>query len=365
VPPSIVALLATTAAVAMFDIQVETIGSRFGAVPSGLPAPRLPRVDWATLPALISPAVSIALLAAIESLLSAVVADGMTGRRHRSNAELIAQGVANLVSPFFGGIPATGAIARTATNIKSGGRTPVAGIIHAVTLAVILMVAGKWAGLVPMPALAGILFVVAYNMSELHLFSRVLRGTTRSDALVLLSTFAITVMVDLTVAIQVGVVLASFLFMRRMVDVAHVRALRADDEEDPVLDPAEAAALKAAPPEVEVFEVNGPFFFGAAHKFTSALARIERRPRVLVLRMRNVMALDATGLRVLETLQAEAEKGGPALVLSGVRLQALAVLVRAGFRDRVGEANLADNLNAALAQARVLLAEKGIGHPGS
>ncbi|HLA63574.1 MAG TPA: SulP family inorganic anion transporter, partial [Rhodothermales bacterium] len=312
-------------------------------------------VDWAVVPDLVSPAVSIALLAGIESLLSAVVADGMTGRRHRSNAELIAQGVANLASPLFGGIPATGAIARTATNVRSGGRTPIAGIVHALTLALILVAAGRWAALIPMPVLAGILFVVAYNMSEVSLFVRVIGGTTKSDALVLLATFGLTVFVDLTVAIQVGVVFASLLFMRRMADVSEVRALRPDDDEDPDVDPAEAAALRAAPPGVEVFEVNGPFFFGAAHKFTSALAGFAGRPHVLVLQLRNVPALDATGLRVLESLQREAERGGPALVLSGVQPQPAAVLERAGFLARLGGTNVVRDLEAALLRARAIV----------
>ena len=355
VPASLVALVAATAAVALLDLPIETIGSRFGAVPSGFPVPRLPRVDLAMVPDLVSPAVSIALLAGIESLLSAVVADGMTGRRHRSNAELVAQGVANLASPLFGGIPATGAIARTATNVKSGGRTPVAGIVHVLVLLVILLAAGPWAALVPMPVLAGILFVVAYNMSEVHLVVHVVRGTTKSDALVLGSTFLLTVLVDLTVAIQVGVVLAAFLFMRRMAEVAQVRVLDPDDEEDPAVDPAEAAALRAAPPGVEVFEVNGPFFFGAAHKFASAMANIQRRPGVLVLRMRNVLSLDATGLRVLEELQAEAERGGPALVLSGVHAQPLVVLERAGLLGRMGEANIVADLDEALARTREIV----------
>lgn len=348
VPASLVALLAATAAVAVFDIPVETIGSRFGAIPAGMPMPRIPRVESAMLADLVSPAVSIALLAAIESLLSAVVADGMTGRRHRSNAELVAQGVANLASPLFGGIPATGAIARTATNVKAGGRTPIAGIIHALTVLVVLVVAGKWVALVPMAALAGILLVVAYNMSELHLFQHVLRSTTRSDALVLLVTFGLTVFVDLVAAIQVGVVLASFLFMRRMADVAGVRVVRADDPEE---DEARARVLRDAPPGVEVFEVSGPFFFGAAHKFTSSLSGIQRRPQVIVLEMTDVMALDATGLRALETIQAEAERGGPRLVLSGVNAQARAVMERSGLLARLGDRNLALNLTDAIALA--------------
>ncbi len=355
VPASLVALLALTVVVQAFNLPVETIGSRFGAVPSGLPLPRLPHVDWAMVPKLFSPALSIALLAGIESLLSAVVADGMTGRRHRSNAELVAQGLANIVSPLFGGIPATGAIARTATNVKSGGRTPVAGIIHALTLLFILIVAGKWAALVPMPVLAGILFVVAYNMSEVHLFSRVLRST-KSDGLVLISTFLLTVIIDLTVAIQVGVVLAAFLFMKRMADVAHVRLL-GDEEEEPDINKADAAALRNAPESVEVFEVNGPFFFGAAHKFTAALGEMNRKPRVLILRMRHVLALDATGLRVLEELLAESRRDGRHLILSGVHAQPLVVLERAGFLERLNEENAVDNISEALARAEKLITE--------
>jgi len=358
VPASLVALLVVTGAVSLFHLPVETIGSRFGAVPSGLPTPHLPRVEWEMLPDLISPAVAIALLAAIESLLSAVVADGMTGGRHRSNAELVAQGIANLAAPFFGGIPATGAIARTATNVKNGGRTPVAGIVHAATLLVILLLAGKWAALVPMPVLAGILFVVAYNMSERQLFARILRSTTKSDALVLLSTFALTVLVDLVVSIQVGVVLASFLFMKRMADVANVRVLTpGEEEEEHEIPPAEAEALRSLPPSVQVYEVNGPFFFGAAHKFASTLTRIDRKPLVLVLRTRNVLMLDATGLRALETLQTEAEKGGPMLVISGIHAQPLHVLTRSHLYERLGEKNVVADLNAALGRAREILQE--------
>jgi SulP family sulfate permease len=350
VPASLVALVAATAVVAVFDLPVDTIGSRFGEVPGGIPMPRLPHIDWAMVPNLVSPALSIALLAAIESLLSAVVADGMTGRRHRSNAELVAQGVANLVTPLFGGIPATGAIARTATNVKAGGRTPVAGMVHALTLLVILVVAGRWAALVPMPVLAGILFVVAYNMSESHLFVRVLRTTTRSDSLVLLSTFGLTVFVDLSVAIQVGVVLASFLFMRRMVEVAGVRSLQLDDDTD-----AGGRDAEARGSGIEVFEVSGPFFFGAAHKFATSMEGLQRSPRVLVLHLRGVDVLDATGLRVLESMQAEAERGGPALVLSGVHAQPLVVLGRSGMLDRIDEKNLCGDLASARARAREIV----------
>ena len=357
VPGSIVAVLTLTIAVSVFNIPVETIGSRFGDVPNTLPTLRLPHIDWSTLPDLVSPALSIALLAAIESLLSAVVADGMTGRRHRPNAELLAQGVANLVTPFFGGIPATGAIARTATNIKAGGQTPVAGIIHAITLLLILLVAGRWAALIPMSVLAGILLVVAYNMSELHFFCRIVRDTTKSDAMVVLSTFTLTVLIDLTIALQVGVVMAAFLFMRRMAEVSNVTALDLVNGEDSEISAAELKKLKAIPSSVEVFEINGPFFFGAANKFASAITHIENKPSVLVLRLHNVPTIDATGLRVLVSLQDQSEKRhGPSLILEGVQPQPRHLLTRSKFLARVGDENVVSNLDAALNRARELLA---------
>ena len=232
-PARSIAVLATTALVPLFNLPVETIGSRFGAVSSALPSLRIPGVDWSKIPQLIPSAITIALLAGIESLLSAVVADGMTGRRHRSNMELVAQGVANIASPFFGGIPATGAIARTATNIKNGGLTPISGIIHAIVLLLIMLFFGKWAALIPMATLAGILIVVAYNMSEWHLFVKMFKSP-KSDIAVLLATFFLTVLVDLTVAIQAGVVLAAILFMKRMADVTQVGYITTmmEDQED-------------------------------------------------------------------------------------------------------------------------------------
>lgn len=355
IPGSVLALVLVTVLVKVFALPVETIGSRFGSIPSSLPMPRLPTIDWKMLPDLISPAISIALLAAIESLLSAVVADGMTGRRHRSNAELVAQGVANLVSPLFLGIPATGAIARTATNIKNGGRSPFAGIIHAITLLVILMVAGNLAGLVPMSVLAGILLVVSYNMSEMHLFKRILQGTTKSDASVLLCTFAFTVLIDLTVAIQLGIVLAAVLFMKRMIDLAEVQSLAPDEDTADRICATDAAALAKLPEGVLVYEVNGPFFFGAAHKFTSRLAEISSSPKILILRMRNVGALDATGLRVLETLYNNELAGGPKLVLSGVQPQPMQVLHKSGFAERIGKNRVNPNLDAAIASTIEIL----------
>jgi SulP family sulfate permease len=349
IPGPLVAIGAATAAVQIFHLPVETIGSRFGGVSSGFPAPRLPHVEWASFSLLVSPAISIALLAGIESLLSAVVADGMTGRRHRSNAELIAQGVANIASPLFGGIPATGAIARTATNIKNGGRTPVAGVIHAATLLVILLAAGRWAGLVPMAALAGILFVVAFNMSEWHMFVRLFRGP-RSDVLVLLVTFLLTVFLDLIVAIQVGVVLAALLFMRRMADVSHVRVVT-----DQLSEEDTGGAGPELPPGVVVYEIRGSFFFGSAQKFSEVIGHVDRRPRVAILHMRDVFAMDATGIRALEETASRFRRVGTVLLLAGVHAQPLVAMQSADLLDRIGQENMLETLGLAVERSRAIL----------
>ncbi len=355
VPSPIVAIVLTTAAVHLFRIPVETIGSRFGSVPHMLPKPHIPMVDLATARQLLSPALSIALLAGIESLLSAVVADGMTGRRHRSNTELVAQGVANIASPIFGGIPVTGAIARTATNVNNGGQTPIAGIIHATVLLLIMLFFGKWAALVPMATLAGILVVTAYRMSEWHLAWRVFHST-RSDTVVMLSTFFITVLVDLTAAIQVGVVLASLLFIKRMSEVTQTRMLDGmldeEDEEDGIRG-------MRIPKDVVVFEVNGPFFFGAADKFKTTLSMVRKKPRVLVLRMRNVLSLDATGLRALEDVCEKARKEGTTVVLAGVHMQPLAVMQHSGFADTVGADNMVASMDIAMQRAEAIIASTG------
>jgi SulP family sulfate permease len=354
IPGSLVAILATTTAVQLLNLPVETIGSRFGSVPSTLPAPHLPAISWELCRQMFSPALTIALLAGIESLLSAVVADGMTERRHRSNMELVAQGVANLASPIFGGIPATGAIARTATNIKNGGRTPIAGIVHAMTLLLIMLFFGKWAALIPMATLAGILAIVAWNMSEAHLFIKMFRGP-KSDIMVLVSTFLLTVLVDLTVAIQVGVVLAALLFMRRMAEatqVGYVTAMLSDEEnpDDPL-----SLNRRTVPKGVEVFEVSGPFFFGAADKFKNALGEVHERPKVLILRLRHVLTLDATALQALESVHNKARREGTTLLLSGVHAQPLVVIERAGLLDSIGEENVHANIDEALDRAHDLL----------
>jgi len=326
VPAPFVALLAGTIAVALLELPVATIGSRFGIIDASLPRPTLPVISEAMVVELIGPAFTIAFLGGIESLLSAVVADGMIGSRHRSNVELVAQGVANIASPLVGGIPATGAIARTATNVRNGGRTPIAGIVHALTLLVVTLFAGRWAAHIPLATLAAILTVVAYHMSEWRTFRTELRGP-RSDAVVLLTTFGLTVFVDLTVAIAVGMVLASFLFMKRMAEATEVApiatALRASEE-------ASEAELEArhrrVPRDVEVFDLNGPIFFGAAQRFADALRGIHWRPRAIILDMADVPIIDATGLRVLADMIRECRSRGVQVVAADLTRSAQATI---------------------------------------
>mgnify|MGYP001161906477 CR=1 FL=1 len=355
IPGPFVALVVTTAAVHLFNLPVETIGDRFGEIQAGLPRPSLPHVSLAQVGVLIGPAFAIAMLAAIESLLSAVVADGMIGGRHRSNIELVAQGVANIASPLFGGIPATGAIARTATNVKNGGRTPVAGVVHALTLLLITLFFGRWAAMIPLATLAAILVIVAYHMSDWRTFRAELRAP-RSDVIVLLSTFTLTVVFDLVVAIEVGMVLAAFLFMRRMVEVANVNVFTREFSETDidVPDPHGLLALEV-PKGALVYEINGPFFFGAAEMFKDTVGRIDDRPRVLVLRMRRVPAIDSTGIHALRELMRSCRKDGVLVVLSGVQPQPREALARSGLIEEVGEENVFDHIDAALNRARAYL----------
>jgi SulP family sulfate permease len=355
VPGSLVAIVLTTALVQLAELPVETIADRFGAVPSHLPAPSIPSFSWADVRAVFPDAVSIALLGAIESLLSAVVADGMAGTRHRSNMELVAQGVANLAAPLFGGIPATGAIARTATNVKSGAKTPIAGMVHALTLLGILYLLGELAGMIPLATLGGILLVVAWNMSELHVVRSLLRAP-RSDVLVMLTTFALTVGIDLTVAIQVGMVLAAFLFMRRMAEISEAGLVRRMAGEEERRDDPDALALRDVPPGVEVFELYGTLFFGAVAKFKDAVRQMQRRPLVMILRMRDVVVVDASGLRALEDLLSQTRRDGTQLLLSGVHAQPLLAIERSGLLARIGEDNALPDLTSALARARSIAA---------
>jgi SulP family sulfate permease len=364
VPGPFVALLATTALVQVLHLPVETIGSRFGAIDAGIPHPSLPHVSLATATALVGPAFTIALLAGIESLLSAVVADGMIGGKHRSNMELVAQGVANIVSPLFGGIPATGAIARTATNVKNGGRTPVAGIVHALTLLVITVFFGHWAGLIPMATLAAILVVVSYHMSEWRTFRSELRAP-RSDLIVLLTTFLLTVLVDLTVAVEVGMVLAAFLFMRRMAEVSNVKALTREFDESADEGESDPNSLRrrAVPAGVEVFEINGPFFFGAAEKFRETMTELRGKPKVLILRMRNVPAMDSTGLNALRDVVTRFRRAGTRVILSDVHAQPMVALQRSALGDELAEEDLAGNIDDALNVARAHLGLEPVARP--
>jgi SulP family sulfate permease len=357
VPAPFVALIATTTLARLLHLPVETIGSRFGGIPSSLPHPVVPHVTLEMVQALVGPAFTIALLAAVESLLSAVVADGMIGGKHRSNMELVAQGVANVVSPLFGGIPATGALARTATNVKSGGRTPVAGMAHALTLLLITLFFGRWAAYIPMATLGAILVVVAYHMSEWRSFRAELTAP-RSDLAVLLVTFTLTVVVDLTVAIEVGMVLAAFLFMRRMAEVTNVHAVTrelADAAEDGYDSDPAGVRRRSIPTGVEVYEIDGPFFFGAAEQFRETLSSIGGRPRVLIIRMRNVPAMDSTGLHALGEIVRRSRGEGTRVILSDVHSQPMAALGRSRLLDELGDENLLGSLDDALTAARAHL----------
>jgi sulfate permease, SulP family len=355
VPAPFVALVAGTAIVAALGLPVETIGSRFGEIPTRLPMPHIPSLPFETWTQLVGPAFTIALLVAVESLLSAVVSDGMIGTRHRSNIELVAQGVANIATPLFGGIPATGAIARTATNVKNGGRTPVAGIVHAIVVLLAVLLFGRLAARIPLAVLAGILTMVAYHMSDWRTFVAELRAP-KSDVAVLLATFFLTVLVDLTVAIEVGVVLATFLFMRRMSEVTRVNVYRGgvDEglEEDDGEHDADGVASRIVPRGVEVYEIDGPFFFGAAETFKSTLARVAARPRVLIVRLRHVPAIDSTGLHALEDLRRRCRRDKTILLLTDVHAQPRIAMERSGFLAALGAEHLCGTLDEALAVAR-------------
>ena len=354
IPGPIVAILVASVVVAAFGLPVETIGTRFGEIRAAIPAPSLPPLSLDRIRELFSPAVTVALLAAIESLLSAVVADGMIGSRHKSNVELVGQGIANLASGLFGGIPATGAIARTATNVKNGGRTPIAGMTHAVTVLLVFLYLGKWARYIPLATLAAVLVIVAYHMSEWRAFAHLFK-TPRSDVAVLLTTFLLTVLIDLTVAVQVGVVLAAFLFIKRMADVTNVGAVTRELTDAPdgtMKGDADGVASRRIPEGVEVYEINGPFFFGAADKIKDVLNFVAKKPKVFILRMRNVPAMDASGIRVLDDLFKSFSHHGVRFLIAGIQPQPLGALERAGKLDEYGRENFVTDIDEALETAR-------------
>ena len=341
IPPSIFAIVISAVLVKVFDMNVNTIGSLY-TISSSLPVPSIPEFSLDTVKSIIPDAFTIAVLAAVESLLSCVVADGMTGSRHNSNTELIAQGAGNIASALFGGIPATGAIARTAANIKNGGRTPVAGMIHAVVLLLVLVVLMPLAGYIPMPTIAAILFVVAYNMSEWREFVAIIKKSPKSDTLILLVTFVLTVVFDLVVAIIVGIILATVMFMKRMSDVTDAHGWKEIDENT---DDANIR-LKKVPENTMVFEITGPIFFGASTKVADVIKTANKQ--VIILRMRSVPAIDATGIHSLETIIKLCEKQDKTLILSHVNEQPMKTLEKAGLLDKI---MLADNIDMALEKA--------------
>ena len=348
VPGSLIALIISVIIVRVLELDVETIGSKFGEISATLPAPSMPHITVPDLIKYIGPAFTIAMLGSIESLLSAVVSDGMIGGRHRSNTELIAQGFANLGSALFGGIPATGAIARTATNVKNGGRTPVAGIVHAIVLLVIMLFAGKWAKLIPLATLSGILIVVAYNMSEWRSFVAITKGS-KYDTGVLLTAFVLTVLVDLTVAIEVGMVLAAMLFMKRMADVAEVKPLVSypiDDTDDTGMVSLEL------PDNVDVFEISGPMFFGVANRFKELIHNIADRSTIVIIRMRNVPMIDATGVYNFNAMLKHFIHMKKQIILSGVNDNVRAELEKHDIVNLVGKNNVCSSFDTALEIAR-------------
>jgi SulP family sulfate permease len=355
IPGSIIALLAATLAVTLFKLPVETIGSKFGGVPSGFPHFQWPEFHAEHILPLISPAFTVALLAAVESLLSAVVADSMSGDRHNSNVELVAQGIANMVSPLFGGIPATGAIARTATNIRSGARTPIAGIIHALTLLAILLVAAPLARFVPLAALAAILFVVAYNMGEWREINTIIR-LSKQDIAVWAATFALTVLADLTVAVEVGMMLAALLYIYRISQTTTVTPVTGE-----YIEASRPHVLqdKQVPPYVTILRIHGPFLFGTTEKLEDATVDLAPFGQVVIVRLRNMTALDATGLHALELLAGRLRKSGRTLLLCGARDQPLSMLESGDFLDHIGRDNLCLHVESALERARQIYAAFG------
>ena len=359
VPGSLIAIIVMTVTALLLKqytgvTSIETIGDRF-SISSQLPDAVVPELTWETIKNLVPPALTIAILGAIESLLSATVADGVIGDHHNSNTELIGQGVANIVTPIFGGIPATGAIARTMTNINNGGRTPIAGIIHAVVLLLIFLFLMPLAQYIPMACLAGVLVVVSYGMSGWRSFTALMRNP-KSDITVLLLTFFLTIIFDLTIAIEVGIVCACLLFMRRMSETTDVKAVydEIDLNEDADMERGNLEHL-TIPKGVEVYEINGPYFFGAGNKFEDLMGRFGDRPKVRIIRMRKVPFIDSTGLHNLENMCLMSKKEGITVVLSGVNEKVEAVLKRNGFPQLLGEENICNHIDLALARANEIV----------
>ncbi len=351
IPPSLIAVFAGIGMVKGFSMNVNTIGDLY-TISNELPGFSLPAIDLELTKTVLPDAVTIAVLAAIESLLSCVVADGMIGSKHRSNMELVAQGAGNMASALFGGIPATGAIARTAANVKNGGRTPIAGMVHAIVLLLILVVLMPYAALIPMPTIAAILFMVAYNMSEWRKFVSLCKTSPKSDILVLVTTFVLTVVFDLVIAIEVGIVMAAILFMKRMSDVTVVEGWKYVDEEDEKTQDPDGLSLRTVPANTYVYEVSGPLFFGAADKLLSI--HVAEEHSCLILRMRSVGAIDATAMNNLKQLYHNCEKHNVRMILSHVNEQPMRVMRKSGFVELVGEENFCSHIDQALAIAKTI-----------
>ncbi len=343
IPGSFIAIIIATAAVQLFDLPVTTIESFFGNIPNKISI-NIPTIDWTNLPYYFAPALTIALLGGIESLLSAVVADGMISGKHRSNTELIAQGIANIITPLFGGIPATGAIARTATNVKNGGRTPIAGIAHAITLLLIMLFLGQWAKLIPMASLAGILIVVSYNMSEWRSFKSILSGSL-FDIIILLTTFFLTVLVDLTIAIQIGVVLSALLFMKRMSDIAERRIENVIDSD--IIDD-----YSNLPTGIAIYEISGPLFFGSARTYSAVIENVGMKNKILIIRMRHVSFVDQTGLHNLKGTIRNLQSYGVLLIFSGVNNEILSDFEKNKITCMVDRANIFSTFDEAVSYAK-------------
>ncbi|MBR5490921.1 MAG: STAS domain-containing protein, partial [Oscillospiraceae bacterium] len=353
VPPSLVAVIVCALVVGIFKLPVNTIGTLYPDITSAPPALKLPAgITLSTITELLPDAFTIAVLAAVESLLSCVVADGMVGTRHNSNTELIAQGVGNIGSALFGGIPATGAIARTAANVKNGGRSPISGMVHSVILLAMLVILMPYAKLIPMPAIAAILFITAYNMSEWREFVGIIKSAPHTDYLVLIATFLLTVIFDLVVAIVAGLVIALVLFMKKMSDETSVRGwVNVDFENDP-----DAIRYKSIPKDTMVYEITGPIFFGAADKVARVIS--QSRSKVVILRMRSVPVIDATGIHSLEALIKTCHKRGITLIMSHVNEKPMKFFQKAGLYEEIGEENFCHNIDVALERAKEIVESK-------
>lgn len=357
IPGSLIVIILATAANILLKkytgLETDTIGSRYGSIPSTLPSPLLPQFSVETITALFPTSISIAVLAAIESLLSAVVADGMTGTKHDSDTELIAQGIANIASPIFGGIPATGAIARTATNIKNGGKTPVAGIIHAITLLLIMLILGKYAVYIPMAALSAVLINVSWNMAGFPAVKALLKGQ-KSDIFVLAATFLITIFIDLTVAIEFGLGFAAFFFIKKMIDVSEVQNKR-DSIAGGISGNEFLEENIEIPESAVVYEIDGPLFFGTVRKFEFAIERAGANAKVLILRMQNMIYIDAGGIRALEQAKAACDKNGITIVISGIHTQPYILFSKMGMIEKLGKENICADIKEALSRTNQLL----------